>query len=481
MLNTSKGPAVRALRAQADKLAYGRAMREAVEGQAGLTLREGMVEGLLVEHKGNRSPPPPPRRGEGEHPPSPRRGGGGGEKSPGPDRHQRLLSTAIRLHAYLAEHHWDGRVLVGPDPGVRLNWRLGRFAKSYLAGLPWRDDLVYLQAQGYWILGNWQLHGLTGDERYRRLALECADGVLARQRPDGCWEYPNPEWRGKIATVEGDWAAIGLLETHRRSGSAEALGGARSWHRFLQDRVGFQHGDGWTAINYFADDRQLLVPNNSVLTLRTLAELARATGDDAVLGPCGGMLAFLANVQEASGELPYRLGARERRHFLCYQYNAFQLLDLQRYHWTTGDEAALPILQGLARFLAGGVGSDGAAACACGSAEPEVVYYAAALAAALGAADALGLGPYRSAAERAYDWVLSHQRPDGGFAFFSRRNYRILADRRSYPRYLAMILHHLLLGAELASPGPPVELASAVASQPKPPAGSPERFPICAS
>jgi hypothetical protein len=59
MLNTSKGPAVRALRAQADKLAYGRAMREAVEGQAGLTLREGMVEGLLVEHQGNRSPPPP--------------------------------------------------------------------------------------------------------------------------------------------------------------------------------------------------------------------------------------------------------------------------------------------------------------------------------------------------------------------------------------------------------------------------------------
>jgi tRNA uridine 5-carboxymethylaminomethyl modification enzyme len=50
MLNTSKGPAVRALRAQADKLAYGRAMRAAVAGQAGLTLREGMVEGLLVEH-----------------------------------------------------------------------------------------------------------------------------------------------------------------------------------------------------------------------------------------------------------------------------------------------------------------------------------------------------------------------------------------------------------------------------------------------
>ena len=48
MLNTSKGPAVRALRAQADKLAYGRQMRRALEEQPGLELREAMVDGLLA-------------------------------------------------------------------------------------------------------------------------------------------------------------------------------------------------------------------------------------------------------------------------------------------------------------------------------------------------------------------------------------------------------------------------------------------------
>src|ERR687895_113799 len=49
LLNTGKGPAVRALRAQADKLAYGRVMRATVESQPGLELREAMVDGLVVE------------------------------------------------------------------------------------------------------------------------------------------------------------------------------------------------------------------------------------------------------------------------------------------------------------------------------------------------------------------------------------------------------------------------------------------------
>src|SRR4051795_1934178 len=40
MLNTSKGPAVRALRAQADKLDYGQRMRAVLESQPRLSLRE---------------------------------------------------------------------------------------------------------------------------------------------------------------------------------------------------------------------------------------------------------------------------------------------------------------------------------------------------------------------------------------------------------------------------------------------------------
>src|SRR5580658_5371207 len=40
-LNESRGPAVRALRAQADKAAYSRRMRATVEAQPGLTVRAG--------------------------------------------------------------------------------------------------------------------------------------------------------------------------------------------------------------------------------------------------------------------------------------------------------------------------------------------------------------------------------------------------------------------------------------------------------
>ncbi|WP_411954355.1 tRNA uridine-5-carboxymethylaminomethyl(34) synthesis enzyme MnmG [Alkalibacillus sp. S2W] len=49
LLNTSKGPAVRALRAQADKVLYQQEMKHVLENQENLTLRQGMVEELLVE------------------------------------------------------------------------------------------------------------------------------------------------------------------------------------------------------------------------------------------------------------------------------------------------------------------------------------------------------------------------------------------------------------------------------------------------
>jgi len=50
MLNTRKGPAVRALRAQADKFLYGREMKKTLEKEKNLTLRQGMVERLIVEN-----------------------------------------------------------------------------------------------------------------------------------------------------------------------------------------------------------------------------------------------------------------------------------------------------------------------------------------------------------------------------------------------------------------------------------------------
>ncbi|MBF7123442.1 tRNA uridine-5-carboxymethylaminomethyl(34) synthesis enzyme MnmG [Pediococcus pentosaceus] len=49
MLNTGKGPAVRALRAQADKHAYHAEMKKAIEAEPNLTLRQGIVDDLIVE------------------------------------------------------------------------------------------------------------------------------------------------------------------------------------------------------------------------------------------------------------------------------------------------------------------------------------------------------------------------------------------------------------------------------------------------
>ncbi|WP_373894379.1 tRNA uridine-5-carboxymethylaminomethyl(34) synthesis enzyme MnmG [Virgibacillus sp. CBA3643] len=49
MLNTGKGPAVQALRAQADKPLYIKEMKNVIENEENLTLRQGMVNELIVE------------------------------------------------------------------------------------------------------------------------------------------------------------------------------------------------------------------------------------------------------------------------------------------------------------------------------------------------------------------------------------------------------------------------------------------------
>jgi tRNA uridine 5-carboxymethylaminomethyl modification enzyme len=50
VLNTKKGPAVRASRAQADKSLYRQRMKRVLENSAGLTVRQGSVEALIVEN-----------------------------------------------------------------------------------------------------------------------------------------------------------------------------------------------------------------------------------------------------------------------------------------------------------------------------------------------------------------------------------------------------------------------------------------------
>ena len=50
MLNSSKGPAVRALRAQADKITYPKNMLNTLNGTNNLSIKEAMVEDLIVEN-----------------------------------------------------------------------------------------------------------------------------------------------------------------------------------------------------------------------------------------------------------------------------------------------------------------------------------------------------------------------------------------------------------------------------------------------
>jgi uncharacterized protein YyaL (SSP411 family) len=367
------------------------------------------------------------------------------------------LRAAIRLHRYTVARHWTGHELVGPDPGIRFNYRMGRFIKSYLPQVRWRDDYYYLQGQGYWTLSNWRLFDLLGGERYRDIAVRCSASMLAAQRPDGAWSYPNPEWSGRVATVEGSWGSIGLLETYRHTGESSFLTGALRWHRFLIESVGFQRIGDTLAANYFAHCRGVRVPANSSIVLRFLAELADVTGDQAYLAQTGGLMRFFRSTQLASGEFPYAVeGAVERRrlHFQCYQYNAFLCLDLIRYFELTGNTDSLELVTRVLGFLVNGVAEDGHGFYACGNARRAVTYHAAALGAAVSAGAGLGVTS-DDLAKRAYAYVMLRQRPDGGFPY-SEGDYRLLSDRRSYPRYLAMILLHLLR----PGPVPPIRTLS---------------------
>lgn len=362
-----------------------------------------------------------------------------------------LLDAAKQLHSYILKRHWNGQAVVGPDPGIRFNARVGRFIKSYLNFLPWSDNLSYMQAQGYWIHDNWLMADLFKDGCFKDLAVACSEYVLSTQRPDGCWDYPNPEWKGRIATVEGCFACLSLLESYGRVQYEPFLAGAKKWYQYLVDHIGFraQGYNGMLAVNYFAHNTGNGggVPNNSTLALWTTALLSEVTKNDHFLEYATPMVAWLRRVQLPSGELPYALGSskkKNRPHFLCYQYNAFELMDLVKYFRITGDKEIWPVIEGLAGYLSAGLSETGAARYDCFHKTPENTYYTIAIAQALSQATALGIGDFSTIVEKGYRRVLSQQKGDGNFKFYSDANFGFLSDRRSYPRYLSMILNHLL-------------------------------------
>ncbi|MGI9658629.1 MAG: hypothetical protein ACR2OD_06955, partial [Gaiellaceae bacterium] len=288
-----------------------------------------------------------------------------------------------------------------------------------------------------------------GEERFRALALTASARILEEQLHDGSWSYPNREWKGRVATVEGIWASVGLLASAERTGDERYLSPALRWHRYMVDEIGFQRSGNQLAVNYFAGQTGVRVPNNSANALRLFATLADVTGDREYLAPCAGLIEFLESAQMTTGEFPYAVPGDSERggrvHFQCFQYNAFILLGLMRYLDVAHDAATLSLVRRSLRFLAGAVTEDGAVRYACGTPYRRVTYHGAAVAAALRRASLLEPddGSAATKAGLALAHVLDMQQGSGAFAH-SVGDYRLLSDRRAYPRYLAMILNHLL-------------------------------------
>ena len=360
-----------------------------------------------------------------------------------------ILQAINRLHAYTTTKHWDGKAIVGPDPIGRIHWRITRFIRSYFPWLPGDDRYVYLQGQGYWIKSNLALGHLSADPLCLGIARQSADYVLDIQRPDGAWNYPElRERKHLICSIEGLWAGLGLIAAYQQWKDAAYLEAAQKWYSFQINQIGFADYQDGLGPNFY-DRPGIIVPNVATLFLWFVAALSQSTGDDQYLEYVDAVVRLVQYAQMDNGELEYHFQIRP--HFMCYQYNSFQFLDLSHYFQITGDQRVRPILSRMAQFLSTGVTERGSSRYNCFKEVPEVNYWTAVLAAALRRAHELGLGDYQELSKRAYRYLLTRQRPDGGFDF-SKRNYGFLRDRRSYPRYLAMILYHLLCQAGAETP-----------------------------
>lgn len=370
-------------------------------------------------------------------------------------QHPTLIGAAAALHAYLGGNHLHMGRLAGADQGVRWNIRVWRFLKSYLPMLRPEERYYFLQGQAYWALASWTLGDLTGDPAYQRAAESATRAILETQRPDGSWAYPLPERRHLVATVEGDFGAVALIEAFERSGDRTLLDGALRWHAYVEREIGYQSHPAGLCVNYFQKPRGL-VPNNTCEWIWVLGRLALASGDERYLNKVPEMLGFLEAVMLPTGELPYELpGAHEPRlrvHYLCYQYNAFQCMKLAWHASLHGDELARTLALRVARYIATGVLESGAVRASCQRRKPEVLYYADAVGMALHTVTSLGWADYGQLADRTFRFVLSRQRANGALQYFSRGDYGVLQDRNDYPRYLAMTLYHLCQRALDARP-----------------------------
>ena len=271
-----------------------------------------------------------------------------------PDRDQ-LFRAAERLHAHLLRRHFDHGLLHGPDAGVRFNLRLWRFLKSALDFVPWHDDYVFMQTQGYWVLANWMLYEATGESRYRELALESTEATLRLQQPEGFWPYPLPERKHLIATVEGDWGAIAAARQLRARAAPGILAGRRALVRIpggqaSGSRITRREEPSTTSTSRAARFRTIPWKRRGCSCDSGRRRATRAFSSTLTL--CS---TFSRPCNCPSGELPYIVESpheQGREHYLCFQYNAFQFLKLA---WSAQPQArhARGFLASAARGVSG--------------------------------------------------------------------------------------------------------------------------------
>jgi len=332
--------------------------------------------------------------------------------------------------------------VVGPDIGIKINKRIGRFIKSYLRFLNWKDNYFFLQAQAYWIINNIHLYKIKQEIIYKNVAIKAADYIIDNQKSDGSWEYPLKERKNLVATIEGCWASIALIKVYNITKNTKYLESSKKWHAYLEKNIGYEKYGESLCVNYFQKPRGL-IPNNTTLLIWLNAELYNSTHNKKYIKNNPAMIRFLEKVQLPSGELPYCIGntyEKTKIHYLCYQYNSFELIDLRNYYELTKDKTILKIINKLEKYILNGITKNYRSKNSCNKKNPSVNYYDAILGLAL-------INNRSNISKRIYEGILNRQKTNGGFSF-SEKNYFILHDKREYPRALNYILYSLINACE---------------------------------